>query len=485
MKQKNIRFNSKHLSTALFLLLFLQNFNPFAAAQPNTLYFFNKVHQSNYLNPATQNACGGYYMLPAISALSVNAINSGFTFNDVFKKGTGNMADSLVIDIIGLKSKIGDANYVMTDVVVPLLGFGFWSGASNFNFEINHKTNVKLAYPKSLIALSGGNQDFIGENNPLSINRFGPDAMSYYEISLGWSRKITHRLTIGSKLKVLSGLSAIQKKNSDLKIVTADTTYAMRLETDLNYNISAPIKFTYDEQGLISDFDYDQNNLVKDLLPNKNFGIAADLGAIYQFNDRLKFYASITDLGFIHWNKNGSFLAHKDNFEFSGLTFDSIWTDSDYDEFEALADSLKDFFKFKNGNVRFTTTLSANLFLGATYEIAHFFNMGIVSRTRFFDNKIHPELTLSANLSPGKRFATSLSYSIMNRQYSNFGIAMAYKLGAFQFYVVTDNFYNALVPKNAKSAGFLFGINWVFGCNKRNNFTILQNSNPGKEIDFL
>ncbi len=454
-------------------------------AQPNTLYFMDNIHQSNYLNPAFQGNCNGYLSLPAMSGVFANASNSGFDYNDLIHLGTGLLSDSLVIDIEKVKTKLGKKNYLNAELFVPILGFGFWSGDSYITFEISNKTKLNFSYPESFIALTGGNVNNIGIDNPLAIEKFGPDVINYNEFAFGWSKKIVHRLTIGAKLKILSGLAAVQNKTTDFKLYTADTSYAMQLETDLKYNISAPVDFTYDESGLISDLKYDEANLVSDLMPTKNFGLALDLGAVYQFNDHLKLFASLTDLGFIRWNNKPVELSQKGSFNFTGLSLDSVWSDSDYDEMAALGDSISDFFHFEHIDKKFTTMLNANLYLGATYEIAPFLNFGILSRTLYFDKSLHQAFTISANFNPARFFTATLSYSAMNREYKNIGLGFGLKFGPMQFYLLTDNIYTALMPKNSKTFCIMTGINMNFGCGRRDNYSMLNNKKSEKEIDFM
>jgi hypothetical protein len=479
---KSFKYHTLKISILLLLLpMFIQK----AKSQPNTLYFIDRVHQADYLNPATQSCCNGFLTLPAISGTSVIAGNTGFDYNDLIHPGTGLLQDSLILDIENVKSKLGDKNYVIAETFVPIFGFGFWYGNSFITFEISNRTIMNTGYPKSLVALAGGNADFIGETNPADISNFGPELINYNEFAFGWSKKITHRLTIGTKLKILSGLACVQKHRSNIKLFTADTTYAMRLETDLDYNISAPAEFEYDDNGLISGINYNDSNLVQDLSPTKNFGLGIDFGAIYQLNDKWKFYASVTDLGFIRWNKNSKHIFRSGVFEYSGLTLDSVWNDSDYNEFKAWGDSIASFFHFDHAETKFTSILNTNLYIGANYQIAPFLSFGLLSKTYLFDKSIHQAFTFSANFKPIKSISVSMSYSIMNREYKNIGFGLALNLGPLQFYIVTDNIYTAFMPKNSKLAGIMVGLNLNFGCGKRDNYSMLNNNYPDKKIDFM
>jgi len=453
--------------------------------QSNTLYFMDGIHQVNQLNPAYQNSCNGFLALPGLSNVNYNMANTGFDYNDLIHLGTGLLKDSLVLDFKNIKSGLAKSNYLLMNTDVPIIGFGFWVGNSYFTFNISNKTRARVAYPEDLIKLVDGNGNYLGEANPIDINGFGPNFINYNEFAFGLSKQITHRLTVGGKVKLLAGNVSVESRTSDIKLFTAENTYDMRLETDLRLNVSAPLKYEYDEDGNISSAEFDDSNVASSIISTKNMGFGIDVGATYQFNDKFKFFASITDLGFISWRNNTKNLSQSGTFEFSGLSLDSVWTDSNVDEAEELVDSLSDFFTFSETDTKYATYLNTNIFLGATYELIPEINFGLLSKTFFYDRKLHQAITLSANFKPTKWLTGSLSYSMINREYKNIGLGFGVKGGPVQFYFVTDYLNAAFNPKNTKNLGAQFGLNLYFGCGKRENYSMIKNSKPQKDIEFM
>ncbi|MBN1252146.1 MAG: hypothetical protein JXR51_06460 [Bacteroidales bacterium] len=457
-----------------------------AYSQINTMYFMDGIHQSNYTNPAFQSNCNGFIGLPALSTINFGVLNSGFTYKDLIHLGTGIYRDSLILDVNNLKDKLGKNNYFMLETQIPILGIGFWAKDYYFTFDISNKTKARISYPEDLIKLIDGNAKYIGTDNALEINDVGPDFINYNEFAFGLSKRITHRLTVGAKLKILAGIASIESKNSDLKLTTEDITYAMTLETDINLNTSLPLTYKRDEDGNIEGFEeYETSYIAKDLLSFKNFGLGMDFGATYQFNDELRLFASITDLGFISWKNNTVNLIQKGSFEYTGLNLDSAFVESDYSEFDALTDSITNFFTFDETNSKYTTFLQSNIYIGATYNITDFMNVGLLSRTYFYDRKIHQSATLSTNFAPVKWFSGTLSYSAMNRSYNNIGLGLAFKAGPTQFYIVTDNLNAAIWPKASKSINIMLGLNLNLGCGKRDDYSIINNKKSTKEVDFM
>jgi hypothetical protein len=469
-----------------FIVLFAIISTQLLNAQSNTLYYMDMVHQNNYLNPAYQNSCNGFLGLPGFSGLSAEGMSSAFTYNGFIRRGEGQYFDSLILDFRNIKAQLQTSNYLMAGAQIPILGIGFWVKNAYFTFDISNKTRARLSYPAGIADLLDGNGNNIGEDNPIELNGIGPNAFNYNEVAFGLSKQITHRLVIGGKLKILSGNLSVSSTGSNIKLFTAEDTYAIRLESDLKLKLAGPVIYDYDSIGNISNIKYDNNFKVSQIISGQNLGMAIDFGATYQFNDHFKFYGSVTDLGFISWHGNAKSLTQKGTFEFSGLSLDSVFSNSDYDELQPIIDSLKDdFMNFSEEDSKYTTSLNTNIFLGTTYDIGNFMNFGFLSKTYFFDNKIHEAVTLSANFKPTKWFGASLSYSYMNNEYRNLGLGIAVRPGPFQFYVVTDNLNVAFQPKDSKVFRVQLGFNFYFGCGKRDNFSMLNNKKPKKDADFM
>lgn len=442
-------------------------------SQQNILYFMNGIHQSSELNPAYQNPCNGYLALPAISGININVTNTGFTYNDLIRPGTGLQKDSLVVDIDNIKGKLGKNNYLRPEINISLFGLGFWIRDYYFTFSISNKTKSYFAYTDDLVKITDGNSNYIGESNPITLSGLGPHAINYNEIALGLSKQLTNKLTVGARMKILMGTAAISKQKSDLKLYTADVdnNYALRLETDIKFNVSGPINVKKDKNDKIEEIEFDNDEIISSAFSTKNMGLAFDLGATYQLNDKIKLYASLTDLGFIRWGNNTYNFYQKGTFNFEGVKLDSVWTNSDYDLVKEMTDSISDFFEVNESHNKFTTWLNTNIYIGATYELTKGINLGLLSQTVFYNKKIHQGMILSANFEPISWFSASLSYSMINRSYANFGLGLAVKLGGTQLYILTD-YLNSLKLKDTKSIGIQLGVNIYFGCKKRNKYPV-------------
>ena len=75
-------------------------------AQNNSLYFMHSVPQTIHLNPAVFYHCKTYIELPILSSVRVSYANTGFGYHDAIHYGSGNNADSLLIDMDNLEKKL-------------------------------------------------------------------------------------------------------------------------------------------------------------------------------------------------------------------------------------------------------------------------------------------------------------------------------------------------------------------------------------------
>jgi hypothetical protein len=143
-----------------------------------------------------------------------------------------------------------------------------------------------------------------------------------------------------------------------------------------------------------------------------------------------------------------------------------------------MIDSLKKAFKVSDSNDPFTTYLPLGLTAGGNYKLTRSLSLGLLSYTRFIGKQVKEALTLSANANFGSSFSASLSYTAVNHSYDNIGAGIAYRVGIFQFFMLTDMIpfsWNKIVtdngsipvPASFNTINLCLGMNFVFG-NKMN-----------------
>ncbi len=456
----------KSLKNIIYSIIVLFYFCQSVDAQDNTLYFMDRIPQTKYVNPAIMPACKWYIGFPGISNLQFKASNNGFTYNDLIHKGTGVRKDSLIIDINNLLDKIYDKNFFQADLNEEILSFGFLLKEDYyFNFFIANRTTARISYPKEMLdfIVKGNGNEYLGKT--ASFEGLGLDVMNYNEYGFGYSQQVLENLSVGATIKILQGVTNVYTEKADITITTDSVDWKIDNQSNTIINVSAPMTVGLDTAGYVdfNSIEFKSNDYVKDFVLNKNFGVSLDFGAVYKFSERITLSASITDIGFINWKTNPH--NFKSNAGYQYLGFDL----TDYDEevgidFESMYDSLFSLTNTKHSTDAYTTWLNPRVFLGGYYNFDDNFYFGALSQIRFFEKSVHPSLSLSANARFWKLWNASLSYSMMDRNYTNIGLGIAMRLTPFQLYLITDNVTCFFIPHKTTNVNLKFGINLTFGC---------------------
>lgn len=438
----------------------------------NTSYFLSNLPQRYRLNPAYQPEYKVFVGLPGLSGISVNYLNSSFTVEDMLYKKN----DSVYMDINKFYNSLHKRNYLYFNNENSILSIGVRAKKWYGTLDITQKNDFLFRYNKDLFTfLKYGNAD----QPNMDFGKFGINVNSYLEVALGLSKQVNDKLSVGGRLKFLAGIANVYMTDSNLDIKTEDDG-TMKLHSRQNIKISAPVRiqdertgkpFPLNEPINWDDIDFNTDDLkVSDILNTKNPGFAIDLGGEYKFNDRIKLFASLTDLGFIRWgNKDFNYNFYQDaDFTWEGADISNsinkkneghISVDS---AFQKITDELKDNFRLKSKGGSYTTMLSPKLYLGATYKLNRTFEAGGLFRASIINGMFIPSLTASMNGRLIRNISASVSYSITRGSYVNVGAGVTAKLGPFQLYVATDNLL-ACNFTNTQSANGRFGVNLLFG----------------------
>jgi hypothetical protein len=471
--------------TIYILTLFLGIILSDSAAQNSQTMYYMNIPQNHLLNPALRPSNSLYIGLPGLSGMNVNINNNFVNFSDVFMNGQS--SDSVFTflhpkyDINDFLAKIKDKNSFEPQASVQLFGIGFSVGKASYVFlDINDRVEGNIVLPGDLFELAfKGNEGFVGRTIDLSSLR--GDVRYYREAGLGFSKDFTSKLRIGIKGKLLFGIAGASIDNKSLGI-TVNEDYSHTLNADLNLNISGPVNIRKNADHEIDSIWIDDTRFKSTsqkldfLLNTKNIGLGIDIGAVYQFSDKLSASVAVTDIGYIKWKTDVLNLKTKNKFDFSGLNMlDVINGTKTIDEVgQEVLDSLKESFIVSDSKVPFTTYLPFGVTLGANYSVSKSFSLGILSYSRIIGQQIREALTLSANVNLGNAFSTSISYTAANHRYDNFGAGLAFRPGIFQIYLLADRIpvmrneiksdNNTIpLPTSWNTVHLRLGMNIVFG----------------------
>ena len=257
------------------------------------------------------------------------------------------------------------------------------------------------------------------------------------------------------------GVASMESEYMNLDIQTLDNGY-MRIAADAAFRTNMPLEISYDDAGYVDDVQFD--SFSNQLVSTKNSGFGFDIGATYQLTDKLLLGAAINDIGYIKWKDETSRFYTNGVFEYTGIDVSEELTGDagDQEYLEDIVDDFEDTFRFSDEGGSYTTGLMGSFNVSADYQFKHWLNFGFVSKNYWVDKKLVPQITLATGLQAGRTLSGVLSYSYMKNAPANLGAGMAFNLGAFQLYAVTDNLTSMFKPSTAKYVNARLGINFVF-----------------------
>lgn len=453
------------------LILFVKQSN-LLAQESTTLQFMKGMPQSDLMNPALHNDSSKVVIgLPGMSGMYFD-FNSGFPISDLIHKGTGMLADSLVIDIEKFHHSLSTTNPVQQHFSLPLFYLAIRIKKSFFSIGITEKEVAQFTFAKNLVTfIKDGNAPYMGQN--FDLGDINMDAFHYREFALGYSNElIKNKLTIGGKAKVLYGKFALQTERMNLKVETAADGSYLNLNSDMKINFSAPVAVEFDEENYFTGINGDDVDPKDYMLQTGNTGLAFDLGAVYKLTPRITFSGSIIDMGKISFKENLNNLTHVSTYKWEGIDFSKSIGESqeDYvDPADLVDDEMKKIensFKPKRSEFAseaFDVNIPVKIYLGGTYGVSKNMNIGILDRIYKNGNVSQNTLTLSANTLIGNFLSLSGSYSMIDNSTKNLGLGIAIRMGFMQLYLVGDNVLAIADPSKVDYANLRFGLNYLFG----------------------
>jgi hypothetical protein len=470
----------KTYALQLFLSLLIFIIPAITLAQDNTMYLMPAIPQANQLNPAYFQPCRIYVELPVISSVKEFTRNSAFGFHDVVHTGTGPQSGTYYLDLANLEKNIKKNNYFQTEIDIDLLGFGFGLKGWYFTFGIANHSEFLLSYPRDLILLKDGNWQ-VANGRPVQINlkHLGFENTIWNSLGVSAAREINDGLRIGVRLKYVQGMANITSVPSELKLTTTSNPISLAASVDYRINASFPVVPGYTNNGLVNSLNFNNSfkNIPSDFIFNGNGGLGIDGGIIHDLDEITQVSASFTDLGFIRWRKNTHNFTATGNFTFSGIDLDKYQANpGQTDLIKALQDSISNAFTASNSINDYTTLLPVKIFGGITRALLPNLRAGAMTRIEIYNRHVMPSISFSMNYSPMPSLAASLSYTIMNNKFNQIGAGIALGNRGAQFYLVTDNIpvrftkdtgSSLIWPYNARMLSMRFGLNMLFGCNKK------------------
>lgn len=423
-----------------------------AAAQTiNSAYFTEDYKFRHMLNPAFGNE-QNYVSIPALGNISVNT-HGNFGYRDVIMSNPmyPSLSEKKMTTFLNPYISAEDAlsgfstgnNRITGDVSMTILSAGFKAFGGYNTIEINSRTTTGVSLPYELFefAKNTGNHSYdIGDINA--------HAQSFAEIAFGHSRQINDKLRLGAKLKVLVGLGRADVKMRNMKAnLTAEDKWTITGEATADVSmkgfsyVSEEKKYNIEGSGT-----YERvNNVDLDGVGVGGFGMAVDLGGVYEINEDWTVSASVLDLGFISWTNDMLAENRSKSFVFNGFHDVSVTSDRGEEidtKVDRYGDQLADFANLtdmgdKGGR---STGIGATINVGAEYTLPVYrkVSFGALCTSRINGAYSWTEGRLSANYAPLNWLDGGVSFAV-NSFTTSMGWVLNLHPKGYNFFIGMDH----------------------------------------------
>ncbi len=445
------------ISILIIFVLFGQNIS----AQHNILDYQNK-NNPLFFNPAFNlNDVQFEGSVLPVSATSFE-LNLPVSLSDIFSK-ENNMN---IIDMNRLYKRAGKENILIFNSTMSFIRFsGHWLDAK-WGFQVYENLNAAASFEKNIIKLiNKGNGAFISEpfitDIPISVKNYSTWQFSY-------SKELNDNLVFGAAAKLYFGKNGINA-NANISIVT-DSLYDY-IDIGLKGKVlaSGPVDLSVNDAGFVNGVELHPEYSLSDyLFQFRNPGLGLDFGMEYKYDPRLKFSASILDLGFITWLTDNYSINIDGTSRWSGLEISNLVNfpkdETVIEDLEniSIADTL--FYSAMTPGDDFHATVApVKLYLAAEYKYDRKINLYAVNRLTFIDKFIDESFLISGDYYLNDYWTLSAGLNLTNRSYLNIPFGISFKSESIRFSISTNNLWGLAISSHSRTFGG--SINLAFNIN--------------------
>lgn len=452
---------------------------PMAAQEFRTSYFSQTSDTRHEMNPALLDH--GYVTMP----LFLGYANAGTIGNVGLKNFIYDMEPDWQgygvegrtkttfmhpgVDAASFLGDLKDNNRFGVNLKYQLLGVAF-KGLGGYNVvELNLRSQSNVSVPKTLFEF----MKTPGERTDYTVSDLGFRTENYVELGLGHSHRINDKWTVGAKLKLLFGLAYADLTADHVNLHLADDYWHVDGDVQMTAALmNTRINYDYDPEKVDPETGRPRFDDLGDFEAGlSGFGIGIDVGAAWQVLPDLQLSASLTDLGFMHWN-NTNRASSAGEWTFDGFDEDvyiggvKTGTNELDDQLDALRDDLEDIFAvYDDGKKSVNKALAATLHVGADYTLPAYrkLHFGFLHTSRFAGKYSWHQGMLTANVRPVKWFEASLNGAVSTTGVTA-GFLADFHAKHFNFFIGVDQFLSKLssecIPLSHSNSNLTLGISF-------------------------
>lgn len=450
------------------------------AQNKEILYNFTPQPQSLLLNPGADVKYNWFFGVPLLSGISANVGSTGIDAYSLF----ANDGVDFSTKVKNLISSTNRKDYITTNQQLEIFTAGFrvgdYDSKSYVSFGMYQEFDSFIYIPTDLAILAMyGNKDYIGKSFNLGDLSVKAELLSVFHV--GFNKPINEKLILGVRGKVYSSIvNATSTQNSGYFVTNqgTDLIYNQVIRSNLELQTSGAAKY------LDEDYDGDAASDIADdvksgLLMGGNLGFGVDLGMTYYPEKNIQITASLVDIGFVNHSKDVVNYTFKGSYNFKGVLTDF---NSDGTVDDAFSD-FKDAIPLDTLYSKYTTQRPLKFYSSFQYSFEEerqeecncetdedsWYRSAIGAQLFAMSTPRDPMLALTAyyrrRVLPGLQMKAT--YTIDSYSFSNVGLGLTTKIGAFNFYAMADNLlaYSDLSKANALT--FQIGFNIISGGSKK------------------
>ena len=287
-----------------------------------------------------------------------------------------------------------------------------------------------------------GNKMYEGKTADISNTNL--NHYKYQEIKLGliWDNNTDTSVKMGCSVSYLKGQSLLQINTVDANIYTAPDAS----EIDFNMHGSS-LNMSDTGKGKSSFTNFNGNGASLELFASVPY--TSVLG-------KSKFFVSLTNLGFIKWNKNTVNYSADTNYRFKGVQSNNIFQLNDASVKNISKDSLVKHLT-TNGKQTFSTNLPMTLFLLHTIKFTNLFTLNTGFRNLFNAN-YKPYVYAEGQFALTKSFTATANIGYGGYGKLSGGLNLQYKIKTFFIRLGSNAIQGYVLPKQSLGQGLFFSL---------------------------
>lgn len=422
-------------------------------AQKNPIFGVQttKMHGGQLINPAHLLKTGG----DEFSIVPFGNLNAEVYLPYSMKQ----VISSTISDagsVLGFQDILGKGGRDKTFLFASTFDWISFSGTYRkavWRFSVEDKLMAATGFQNNLIELINyGNSKFVGEELFLNLS---VGEVHVRSLNFSWAQAVNNQLDIGFTGKLYSGRSWLTA-NTGLSLYTDESLNYIDLGVQGEGKVSLPITL----RQLLGNDDLDMN-VLNYIFGFRNPGIGVDLGATYYLNQQVEISASVSDIGFIFWNRNTTTFETDEDYRWEGidlsgrLIFDELGSLRESSTIVSFRDSFLNQLIVPDDNP-YLTFSPVTFNAGATWFYSQNIGFGAYVQGLFFSNYIKSNIGLINTLKLGSRFEFISGFAFSNLSFFNIPAGIVFNGRRINASVSVTNMLGLLAPASSKNFGGSF-----------------------------